>query len=186
MKRLVLLFFLAITLVACYEPLEMPDWSKSVAKADSLHFIKVGFNSAFGNSVVTRGTVNAKIGSYELTNVSSEAIKLSAFAITMNENASSFQNLLARVGAVQIGQTYFRLSQVERYTFSPSYGSFIIPAHLNIAVDFYCDVSSTNPVTGIITPPSATSWVSCSGIGITTGDTIVSIGIHDGQIITIR
>jgi len=176
---------LAITLIACYEPVAPPDWSKSVAPDNQLvQRIIVDLNSSFGNSTVIRGTVNARIGSYKLTNASSEDVKISAFAITMNANASSFQNLRARIGSVQIGQTYSTLSPVERYVFSP-YGSFVMPANVTIAIDFYSDVSANVVVSTLITQPSATSWASCSGIGMTTGDTIFCVGNPNGQRITI-
>lgn len=173
---------LAVILTACYEPLPMaPDLygSKAVAQANTQlvqPIINVGLNSSFTNSAVRQGTVNAKIGSYTLSNTSNEYVEKLAFVITAD---ASFSNLGARIicktGWAQIYPTL----SLERYEFS--LGRIIFPPKSIITVDIFANVSAN----AVSTTQSATSWVSFTGVGMITGDTVLSIGNPKGQIITI-
>lgn len=124
-------------------------------------------NSGFGNLTYSKGTSNAKIGSYVLTASSAEGVNISNLTITTNASSTNFQNLLVKVGSTLIGTTQSTLTASQAVTFS---GTINVPAGGSAIVDVYADVLSS--VTATSNLGAVTTLTSCTGTGATSNSSI--------------
>jgi len=149
----------------------------------ALYPLTVSKNNAVGTMTYAKGATEAKIGSYVLTASSAEGVNVSNFTITMASSSTNFQNLKAKVGTTQIGNTKATLSGSDAVTFS---GNLSVPAGGTTIVDIYADIlssASTGTYTTLTTFTSCTgtgastySSVSCSPTSVTGQDVSVSSG----------
>ncbi|MBI5079267.1 peptidoglycan-binding protein [Candidatus Wolfebacteria bacterium] len=124
-------------------------------------------NSGFGNVTYSKGTANAKVGSYVLTASSAEGVKISNLTITTNASSTNFQNLLVKVGGVQVGSTQSTLTASQAVTYS---GTINVPAGGSTIVDIYADVLSSATATSNL--GAVTTLTSCTGTGATTNSSV--------------
>ncbi|MBI5401389.1 peptidoglycan-binding protein [Candidatus Wolfebacteria bacterium] len=137
-------------------------------------------NSGFGNVTYSKGTSNAKIGSYVLTASSAEGVNISNLTITTNASSTNFQNLLVKVGSTQIGSTQSTLTASQAVTFS---GAINVPAGGSQIVNVYADILSSATAN---TMGTVTVLTSCTGTGATTNSSVsCSPTSINGQTLTV-
>ena len=141
--------------------------------------ISVGENSGLANGSVIAGSANVKIGSYTLSNPSSENVLVSSLGIMDGLNAASLHNLHLVVNGAQFGSTQATLVNNGASIFG-GYGSVAIPPHGVMTLDVYADVLSSVSAGSTNT----TSFLNCTAVG-QTSNASYSCGTQTGQTMTL-
>ena len=138
---------------------------------------------ALGNITSLSPAVNsasAKIGSYVVSNPSTEAVSISSVTISEGSNASMFQNLRLMTNGSYFGPVQVSLTNNNTVSITALGGSIVIPANGNLPLDFYADVlPSAQPGS-----TNTTGIVSCVAAGQTTHQSFTCPQIN-GQTVTI-
>ena len=100
--------------------------------------LSVSRNPSFTASTVTAGSLGAKIGSYIITNPSSEAVTFNSASLQPGLNAVLFQNMKVMVSGAQVGTTY--ATPANNVSVSMN-GSLPISAGGSITMDIYAGYS---------------------------------------------
>ncbi len=121
--------------------------------------LSVSANSAFPSGGVVTGSASVKIGSYVLSNPSSEAVIVQSVTIQGGPSASLFQNFKVMVNGVQFGNGYSVIANNTGAGISGS--SLVILPKSSIAMDVYADVLTSDQPGST----NATGFMGCVAAG---------------------
>ncbi len=159
-----------------------PAGATSSSSSTTLH---VSQDSSFtGSGTYNAGTNNTLIGSYVLTNPSSESVSISAISIQPGQSANLLTNLqITTTNEVQFGSTYQNLSantNNNAIIFSAGNNPIVIPANGSAPVAISAGIYG-NTGTGA---SNTTSFSGCKGTG-QSSQTNYTCAFQQGQTITI-
>ncbi len=138
-------------------------------------------NSSFpgGTSSIPTGVLGqtkVRIGSFNLTAGSAEAVNVNQVTVTM-AHGTDFQNVYAMVNGSQVGQSYGAITATQALTFNPS-TILTIPAGGTVVFDVYGDLLAGS---GSVATPTSITAVTATGAADNTTVSLTTTNSGLGQ-----